>query len=235
MDIQNDVIGIVGGMGAYATVNIFERILDAFEAKKEWERPRIIIDSYNTLPSRSRALLYGEQKNVVINGLANSVKNLMYSGANIIILGSNTAYLFIDDIIRIVPESKSCIINIVEKCAQDVSSHSVKNVLLLGTDATVDLGMYQTIFKKYNVEIQTPAASEQKEVVEFIEVVKQNVITEVDVVSFSEFLNGFDSENIVLGCTELPVLYKRCMAQKLSVGKKIFDPIDSVIKFLREE
>ena len=36
MDIKKDVIGIVGGMGSYATLNIFKRILDSFEAEKEY-------------------------------------------------------------------------------------------------------------------------------------------------------------------------------------------------------
>ena len=40
---DNDVIGVVGGMGSYATLNFFGRLLDAFPATKEWERPRIII------------------------------------------------------------------------------------------------------------------------------------------------------------------------------------------------
>lgn len=235
MDINKDIIGIVGGMGSYATLNIFERILNAFEGKKEWDRPRIIIDNNCTLPSRSRALLYNEKRDVVVNGLANSVKHLMNFGADIILLGSNTAYLFLNDILALAPKSKPYIVNIVEKCATSVSAQNVKNVMLLGTDATVDLGMYQTIFGDRGVTIETPDEKAQKEVVEFIEVVKQNILTEQDVVRFAEFLNGFTTDTIVLGCTELPVLYERCLKQGIKVGKRVFDPIDSVIKFLKEE
>ena len=35
-----ETIGIVGGMGSYATLDFFRRILDAFPAEKEWDRPR---------------------------------------------------------------------------------------------------------------------------------------------------------------------------------------------------
>lgn len=235
MDIQKDVIGIVGGMGSYATVNIFERILNAFEAKKEWDRPRIIIDNNCTLPSRSRALLYNEQRDTVINGLADSVKHLIEFGANIIILGSNTAYLFLPEILRIVPESEQYIVNIVEKCAQSAKAQSVSDVMLLGTDATVDLGMYKTIFGEHGITIATPSGKNQERVVEFIEAVKQNVISETDIAEFAGFLNAVPNGDIVLGCTELPVLYEHCLKRNLSIGKRVFDPIDSVIKFLREE
>ena len=46
------VIGIVGGMGSYATLHFFQKLLEATPAEKEWDRPRIIIDNRCTMPSR---------------------------------------------------------------------------------------------------------------------------------------------------------------------------------------
>ena len=60
-------IGILGGMGSYATLHFFSRILDAFPAEKEWERPRVIIDNRCTMPSRVRAYLYGERKQELVD------------------------------------------------------------------------------------------------------------------------------------------------------------------------
>ena len=65
---NNKVIGVVGGFGSYATLNFFEMILDSYPAEKEWQRPRIIIDNYCTLPSRVRCILYGEMAIEIING-----------------------------------------------------------------------------------------------------------------------------------------------------------------------
>lgn len=39
------VIGVLGGMGTYATINLFKQYAEVFPAEKEWERPRIIIDN----------------------------------------------------------------------------------------------------------------------------------------------------------------------------------------------
>lgn len=52
------VIGVLGGMGTYATINLFKQYAEVFPAEKEWERPRIIIDNRCTMPSRVRAFLY---------------------------------------------------------------------------------------------------------------------------------------------------------------------------------
>lgn len=49
--MRDRVLGIIGGMGSYATLSFYKKVLDGFSAEKEWERPRIIIDNYYTLPS----------------------------------------------------------------------------------------------------------------------------------------------------------------------------------------
>lgn len=41
---DNFVIGVLGGMGTYATINLFRQYAEVFPAEKEWERPRIVID-----------------------------------------------------------------------------------------------------------------------------------------------------------------------------------------------
>lgn len=70
-------VGVVGGMGSYATVGFFKRLVDAFPARYEWERPRILIDNRCTMPSRVRAILYGDRRNELVRQLAESVKNLV--------------------------------------------------------------------------------------------------------------------------------------------------------------
>ena len=40
--------------------------------KKEWDYPRVIIDNNPKLPSRVRAILYNEHKEVIINGMCDS-------------------------------------------------------------------------------------------------------------------------------------------------------------------
>ena len=60
------IIGILGGMGTYATIHLFEQYAELFKAEKEWDRPRIIIDNNCTMPSRVRAVLYDENTDLLI-------------------------------------------------------------------------------------------------------------------------------------------------------------------------
>jgi choline kinase len=76
------VVGIVGGMGSYATVGFFKRLVDAFPAHYEWERPRVLIDNRCTMPSRVRAALYGERRDELVRQLAESVRNLVSGGGD---------------------------------------------------------------------------------------------------------------------------------------------------------
>lgn len=74
------VIGVLGGMGTYATINLFKQYAEVFPAEKEWERPRIIIDNRCTMPSRVRAFLYHENVERLIDEMANSIDGLLKIG-----------------------------------------------------------------------------------------------------------------------------------------------------------
>lgn len=52
-------IGIIGGFGAYATLDFYGRLLDSFEVASERDYPNMIIDNVYSMPSRTRALLTG--------------------------------------------------------------------------------------------------------------------------------------------------------------------------------
>ena len=68
------VIGVLGGMGTFATIHIFEQYAKIFPAEKEWERPRLIIDNNCTMPSRVRAVLYGEKRDELIGEMGEIVR-----------------------------------------------------------------------------------------------------------------------------------------------------------------
>lgn len=74
------VIGVLGGMGTYATINLFKQYAEVFPAEKEWDRPRIIIDNRCTMPSRVRAFLYHENVEKLVNEMSDSIEGLLKIG-----------------------------------------------------------------------------------------------------------------------------------------------------------
>ena len=131
------VIGIVGGMGSYATVDFFRRLVAAFPAEKEWERPRIIVDNYCTMPSRVRAILYNERKEELCKDLVSSVELLLRGGATKIILVCNTSHVFLPDIYRLLPEAKNCIVDIIDALADELYLINCKKVNLIASEGTI--------------------------------------------------------------------------------------------------
>ena len=53
------IIGILGGMGPMATVDLFQKIVLNTPANSDQEHFRIIIDNHPQIPSRVEALLHG--------------------------------------------------------------------------------------------------------------------------------------------------------------------------------
>ena len=64
---------------------------------------------------------------------------------------------------------------------------------------------------------------------EFIEAIKQNNIPRSVMEKFCSFVNSCSSASVILGCTELPILYNFCIQAGYTFNKKIFDPLQSVI------
>ena len=229
------IIGVVGGMGSYATLNFFERYLNVFEAEKEWDRPRIIIDNRCTMPSRVRAILYNENWDDVVDELTDSISRLADSGCNRIILACNTSHVFLNDVFSRKPELKPLVVNIIERCALDIKSRNIGDVSLIATEGTILSNIYQSVFERYQVKVNAPSEDVFSKLRYFIEIVKQNKYTQQTFVEFKDFIEEQPSEVLVLGCTEFPVIYSKMKNIMINTSKQIFDPLESTLFYLHSE
>jgi len=149
--MKNTVIGVLGGMGTYATINMFKQYAEVFPAEKEWDRPRIIIDNRCTMPSRVRAFLYKEKIDILVNEMTESMQNLVNTGCNKIILACNTSHLFLPKIYEKVDNLSNYVVNIIECTSQKVSVDKVKEVFLLGSEGTIDSKIYQDELRNFGI------------------------------------------------------------------------------------
>lgn len=226
------VIGVLGGMGTYAIVHFFQQYADVFEAKKEFDRPRIIIDNRCTMPSRVRAFLYNEKVDELINEMTDSMQNLVDSGCTHIVLACNTSHLFLPEIYKKVPSLENKVVNIIKQCVSTIQNDGVKEVYLLGSEGTIDSSIYQNALEKYGIKCIVPKKDEYRLIRQCIEAVKQNKYNEDTKNIFVELVNRYDT--CILGCTELPILYDRYKSD-IAKSKKIYDPLLLVLKRLKEE
>lgn len=224
---DNITIGIIGGMGSYATVEFFRRIVDAFPAEKEWDRPRIIIDNRCNMPSRVRAILYNERKNELVKSIAESIRMMIKNNVDYIVLACNTSHVFLDEIYQIIPEAKNKIINIIDECAKVVKNSNINKIKLYASEGTIQTNIYNKFFEKYNIELENITTQDYTLLRKWIEAVKISNITEEIKKSFIDKINN--EKNVILGCTELPILYDLC---KEDIHANVIDPLECVINLL---
>jgi aspartate racemase len=130
-----------------------------------------------------------------------------------------------------VPGLEPLVVHIIKGCVEALSKDSVKEVYLLGTEGTIDSGVYQKALEKEGIGCSVPAQEEYTKLRDCIEAVKQNKYTDEVRETFLDLVNR--AEVCILGCTELPIIYER---YKDGVTcKKVYDPLEIAIRTLKEE
>lgn len=233
--MKDYTIGIIGGMGSYATVDFFRRLVEAFPSEKEWERPRIIVDNFCTMPSRVRAILYNENREELVNDLCNSAMNLYRGGCSRIILACNTSHVFLPDVEKCVPECEDKFLHIIKTLAEDMQNQSIKEAYLLASEGTIQTNIYNDFLSKCDIALKVPTEEHYALLRTWIEAVKQNAYTKKILQSFESVIDECESSSLILGCTELPILYRKACETGWKPKIKIFDPLESVIKVLKKE
>ena len=235
MQRSNFVVGVLG-VATNATVNFFEQWAKVFPAKKEWDRPRIIIDNNCTMPSRVRALLYNENVELLVEQMTDSIKLLINAGCCKILIACNTAHVFLDSIYEKFPPARNYIVDIIDNCADYLQKRGVKKVFLMASEGTILSGTYQKKLSARGIECFAPPTEEFFMLRNFIEAVKQNDFTDEVKKQFVNFVYRNKAEcggAIILGCTELPVMYDKCKDELTEIN--FYDPMLIVLEKLKAE
>lgn len=234
--MYKDVIGIIGGMGSFATCDFFCRLVEAFPAQKEWDRPRILIDNKCTMPSRVRAIIYKEERAKLVYQLTEALIGLKDGGATKIVIACNTSHIFLDEITDLYESIKgnrqTDIINIVELTARKLKEKGIKRVSLMATEGTIDSGIYDSYLQEQGIELIRPSKDMYKEFRFLIERVKQNQIDEEAIGRFTKQAKNLGSRDVLLACTEFPIYFRH--TDKVE-GINFYDPLEFAIGYLKEE
>jgi len=207
MEVKVKTVGIMGGMGPAATLDLFYKILKATPAKRDQDHIHIIIDNFPQIPDRT-AFLLGKGANP-LPYILKSVRTLERANVDVLCMPCNTAHYFVEDIRKATPLP---FISIIESTLNEIKSsfEDSKNIGLLATDGTIIGRVYHNIFEVEGYKIITPLEEKQHEVMKIVYSIKagkmeENVQTFEEIIEHMKFLG---SELVILGCTELPILLK---------------------------
>ena len=206
--MSEKVVGILGGMGPDATVDLFQKILRATPAKRDQDHLRIIIDCNSKIPDRTAHILRGEEDPGPY--LVSSAKLLEQAGVDVIAIPCNTAHYWHAQI----QSSVKCrVLHMMELTADSVVRRwpNIKTAGLLATPSTVKVGLYHRAFASRGIGVIAPDDEHQEMTTSAIFSVKAGdtgpAVRKL-AVEAGEHLTARGAEVVVAGCTEVPLILK---------------------------
>ena len=204
--MSKPVIGIIGGMGPLATVDLFRKLTEHCAAASDQEHPRVVIDSNTDIPDRTAALLHGGADPAP--EMIKSAKRLAAAGAQVLIMPCNTAHGFYE---RVAAAVDVPVLHMIALTRDALRARGVTTAGLLATDGTVQTGIYQRTFDGSGITLLTPEPEDQAAVMDLIYRGVKAGDPSYDASAFSrvcERLLARGAETLILGCTELPCAFE---------------------------
>lgn len=222
-------VGIIGGFGAYATLDFYGRLLDSFAVESERDYPNMIIDNVFSMPSRTRVLLTGGGHGEIVESILESMRKMLEYNVDCIVMVCGTAHYFLPYVYEKLPEAKDKVINILEATGKYLATNNIDKALILAAEGTLKQKLYSKSLAKYNIACIEPEEQYWEEIRYFIECVKQNKYDKELKDRFLHFLSRYDVGNIILGCTEFPVLLRH-----IDMDRKVYDFYDPLTYAIQE-
>jgi len=212
------VVGIIGGMGPEATVELMRRVVARTPAQDDQDHVHLLVDNNPHIPSRIRHLIDRVGPDPTAE-LVRMAKGLEVMGANSLAIPCNTAHAYADAIRRAV---RIPLLDMVELTAQHIAAkHPGARVGLLASTAVTLTGLYHRAFAACHCQLVLPG--EQAQLMEVIRDVKRGSVTVAAREQFARIAASLarQSDLLLIACTELSLL-----AAAVPEGTVVIDSMD---------
>ena len=150
-------LGILGGMGPLATVDLFRQIVTLTEAACDNDHIRIYIDNNSRIPDRTAAILSGGPDPVP--EMLDALRHLEACGADLVIMPCNTAHYFLP---RLQAQTALPILSMPDiTAAACARRYHGKTAAILATRGTLATGIYDRALQRAAVPFLLPTPAEQ--------------------------------------------------------------------------
>ena len=215
-------LGILGGMGPAASAEYVARLVAQTPATCDQEHIPFVLWNNPKIPDRSTSLRNND--NLPLPFLLEGIQILKAARCDLIVIPCNTAHFWYDDMVKLrVP-----IVHIVDSVADALRDAGVAagTIGVMGTQATVELGLYQYKLNKAGI---VPTKVEMDTLVQpAINLIKSGDMSR----AYDMFMIVIDSliargaTAVVLGCTEIPL----AVNQDKRDAVPLINSIDSLVK-----
>lgn len=209
--MSEKVIGIVGGMGPEATLDLYREILRATPAQKDQDHLRVIIDSNPKIPDRTPAITGTGASPVP--AMAMSCRAVARAGADFVIIPCISAHFFLGEL---QPQIDIPILSAFDAVSEYiVARHTdVSRVGLLATSGTITGGRFAACLADHGIETVVPDEDHQERLMTAIYQIKASLAPHVrtqcraDLIAAATHVISNGAQGIIAGCTEIPLELK---------------------------
>lgn len=203
--LPEPVIGVLGGMGPEATIELLARVVRATPAHDDADHLRILVDNNPKVPSRIAHLI---EKTGIDPGptLGAMAANLVTAGADVLAIPCNTAHYYLPAIVAAVSVP---VIDMVSASLDRIRArHGDGGALgLLASPAVRSTRLFATGAAKRGLRIVYPQGGDPAAILAMIRAVKAQSVTESIRNAYHDVIARLepDVHVLVLACTELSV------------------------------
>jgi aspartate racemase len=203
MSTMHRVVGIIGGMGPEATLDLMRRVLAKTPAQDDQDHIHLLVESNPKIPSRIAHLIEGTGADPTPELIRIAV-NLQRAGADALAIPCNTAHAYAHSIRRAVSIP---LLDMVQLTVDQIaSSRRVARVGLLASSAVLATELYAKAFAGHGIAVVHPAA--QAEVMSLIKAVKRGdtgAKVQAELAQIAADL-AHQADVLLIGCSELSVI-----------------------------
>ena len=222
-------LGIFGGMGPAASAEFVNRLVAQTPAGCDQEHIPFVLWNNPQIPDRSTSLRNNDNRPLPF--LLEGIQILKAARCDLIVIPCNTAHFWYDEMIKL----KVPIVHIVDSVADAIRDAGVDSgtIGVMGTQATVELGLYQYKLNKAGWTCIVPTKEEMDTLVQpAIDLVKAGdmIKSHTMLMSVVDSLIARGAQAVVLGCTEIPLAVKEDNQNTIPLVNSIDSLVKAVLK-----
>lgn len=225
------VVGILGGMGPEATVDLMQRIIRLTPAQDDIDHIRCIVDNNPKVPSRIKAIIEGDGEDPGPH-MADMGRRLETFGADFLVIACNTAHYYYKNVQEAVTIPVINLIDLVSNHIKEKFPQQDK-IGILASPAVSMTGLYKKYLEKLNIEDIWPDPKYQKLLFNVIKFVKKGDLgpaVQKDYVLVCEHLKSKGVSSAVIACTELSALDSRLPLITVDAAQVLAAEIVQIVK-----
>jgi len=225
------IVGIIGGMGPEATVDLMQRIIANTVALDDIDHIHCIVDNNPKIPSRIKAIL-GEGAENPGPCMADMARRLEHYGADFLVIPCNTAHYYYEHVAEAVSIPVVHLIDLVVHTLLLENPH-LREVGILGSTTIVKTGLYATRFQARGVKVVYPEGQLQDKLFALIRMVKSGQTGGEASEQLVDICNNLAKKGIdlcILGCTELGVIKADLPIRSIDAAELLAKEIVAIVK-----